>query len=145
MLARTLQPHQNVLIFAPTDRQTTLLSDKIDMAIAKMPFLSYFHIVKKNQSEFVFNNGVKIICMTANVLGKGETVFITAKLPNYIRVGKSDDVIEKYLLLTMSHDGSASIQAMFTPIRVVCNNTLTAAIKQSKNKVSIILLKLILI
>lgn len=46
------------------------------------------------------------------------------------------DLIDQYLLFTSSHDGSSSIQVMFTPIRVVCNNTLTAATKSSKNKLT---------
>src|SRR5690606_32553824 len=41
---------------------------------------------------------------TAGALGYGETIFITAKLPDYIRVGK-DDLIDKYLFLTSTHDG----------------------------------------
>lgn len=72
---------------------------------------------------------------TAGVLGNGETVFITAKLPNYIKV--DGDNIDSYLLLTMAHDGSGAIQAMFTPVRVVCNNTLSFALRNNSNKVSI--------
>lgn len=72
---------------------------------------------------------------TVGALGNGETVFITAKLTEELVINK--DQIDKYLLVTMSHDGSSSIQVMFTPIRVVCNNTLTAAIKGNQNKVSI--------
>jgi len=72
---------------------------------------------------------------TVGALGKGEQVFITAKLPNKLMV-KGED-IDNYLLLTMAHDGSGAIQVMFTPIRVVCNNTLSAALRHCKNKVSI--------
>jgi len=72
---------------------------------------------------------------TVGALGKGEKVFLTAKLPNKLIVNKED--IDKYLLLTMAHDGSGAIQVLFTPIRVVCNNTLTAAISNGKNRVSI--------
>lgn len=72
---------------------------------------------------------------TAGALGNGEVVFITAKLPTKLIVNKED--IDKYLLFTMAHDGSGSIQIMFTPIRVVCNNTLSAAIAGNTNKVSI--------
>lgn len=72
---------------------------------------------------------------TVGALGNGEKVFITAKLPNKLIVGKEN--IDKYLLLTMAHDGSGSIQIMFTPIRVVCNNTLSAAVTNASNKVSI--------
>lgn len=72
---------------------------------------------------------------TAGALGNGETIFITAKLPSKLIVSKED--IDKYLLFTMAHDGSGSIQVMFTPIRVVCNNTLSAAINSNTNKVVI--------
>lgn len=72
---------------------------------------------------------------TVGALGNGEKIFITAKLPSKLLVGK--EAIDKYLLLTMAHDGSGSIQVMFTPIRVVCNNTLSAAVTSATNKVSI--------
>ena len=73
---------------------------------------------------------------TAGALGKGERIFITAKLPSYIKVGR-DDLIEQYLFLTTSHDGYGSITAAFTPIRIVCNNTLNAAMHNHTNSIKI--------
>ena len=73
---------------------------------------------------------------TAGALGKGERIFITAKLPSYIKVG-NDDLIEQYLFLTTSHDGYGSIMAAFTPIRIVCNNTLNAAFRNCSNSIKI--------
>lgn len=66
----------------------------------------------------------------------GETIFITAKLPEYIRVGR-ENLIEQYLFLTSSHDGSGSITIAFTPVHVVCANTLNAALKQNTNCIKI--------
>lgn len=75
--------------------------------------------------DAIVGGGDGILYETAGALGQGEQIFITAKLPDYIRVGNGDDVIEKYLFLTTTHNGSGSITAAFTPVRIVCQNSAT--------------------
>src|SRR5690606_27878348 len=43
----------------------------------------------------------------------------------------------QYLFLTTSHDGYGSITAAFTPVRIVCRNTLNAAMRRHSNAVKI--------
>ncbi|WP_316757640.1 DUF932 domain-containing protein [Pedobacter aquatilis] len=97
--------------------------------------------VVQNRDAFAFfdaivGGGDGIKYETAGCLGRGERIFITAKLPDYIRIGRND-CIEKYLFLSTTHDGSGSITAAFTPVRIVCQNTLNAAMQNHINAVHI--------
>jgi phage/plasmid-like protein (TIGR03299 family) len=93
-----------------------------------------YHIVQ-NADAFTFFDSIvgknEAIYETAGALYDGRKIFITAKMPDYIQL-PGDDLIEKYLFLMTTHDGSGSIIAAFTPIRIVCNNTLNAAIRGIK-------------
>lgn len=94
--------------------------------------------ILQNRDAFAFFDAIvdeeEAIYETAGVLGDGETIFITAKLPTYIHL--PGDAVESYILLTSSHNGLGSVQATFTPIRVVCNNTLSAALNKARRESS---------
>jgi phage/plasmid-like protein (TIGR03299 family) len=67
-------------------------------------------------------------------LFEGAKIWILAKLnrdPNEI---VKEDIVEKYILLSNSHDGTTAIRTGYTPIRVVCSNTLAAAHHNAESK-----------
>ena len=92
----------------------------------------------QNMDAFTFfNNAIgknRAIWQTAGFFGVGERVFVSAKLPKNILV--NGDPVDNYLVFTTSHDGSSGVKILFTPIRVICENTLNAAIAGSNNYVS---------
>lgn len=73
---------------------------------------------------------------TAGVLGKGERMYVAARMKNTIRLenASASDYMEDYILFTNTHDGSGGVMALFTPIRVLCENTLNFAIANCSNK-----------
>lgn len=97
--------------------------------------------VVQNVEAFAFFDeivgGKHAMFETAGVLGIGERIFVSAKMPDVIRIAGTDDISEVYVLLTSSHNGTGSIIAAVTPVRVVCQNTLNAALKSTVSRVAI--------
>ncbi|WP_316672979.1 DUF932 domain-containing protein [uncultured Tolumonas sp.] len=73
---------------------------------------------------------------TAGVLKGGKKLWALAKTGQEAKL-KGNDRIKAYLLLATSCDGTLCTTAQFTSVRVVCNNTLQMATKQSTGAVKV--------
>ena len=83
-------------------------------------------------NEFVHAGDMEM--HTAGSLRDGQIVWALAKVKDSFTVFK-DDKVDAYLLFTNPHRFGQSIDIRFTPIRVVCNNTITLALNQHAKRV----------
>ncbi len=67
---------------------------------------------------------------TAGSLRGGQVVWLLAKAP--FQVDLPDSPVEMYVLISSTHDGSGAVTAAVTPVRVVCMNTLRAALSRAQ-------------
>jgi phage/plasmid-like protein (TIGR03299 family) len=67
---------------------------------------------------------------TAGSLRDGQRVWVLAKLNRAPSVIVPGDEVQKFILLANSHDGTFAGRVGFTPIRVVCANTLSMATEE---------------
>jgi phage/plasmid-like protein (TIGR03299 family) len=93
------------------------------------------------QNEDVFSFGSNLIdgggrWETAGSIKGGRVIFGSLSFDETQIVldpaGRAD-VVNTYLLVASSHDGSAPVQVLVTPTRVVCQNTLNIAVKGARN------------
>ena len=71
---------------------------------------------------------------TAGSLKQGQNIWILANLNrDPIEITK-DDIVKKYLLLSNSHRGGIAVKVGFTPVRVVCANTLAMADRHKQSQ-----------
>lgn len=86
-------------------------------------------------SEYVLAGDMEM--NTAGSLKGGRNIWALAKVKESFTILKEDQ-IDSYLLFSNPHQYGKSIDIRFTPIRVVCNNTLTMSLNaQSKNQVKL--------
>lgn len=75
---------------------------------------------------------------TAGSLKDGKIIWALAKVKDSFDLFGGKDRVDAYLHFTNPHQYGQSIDVRFTPIRVVCNNTLTLSLNQkSKNMVKV--------
>lgn len=71
---------------------------------------------------------------TAGALMGGARIWVMAVIENGTMEIAKDDPVEKFLLLSHSHDGTLAVRVGFTPVRVVCANTLAMAHGDKESK-----------
>jgi len=82
-------------------------------------------------SEFVLSGNMEM--HTAGSLKGGQMVWALAKVSESFDLFGGDEV-ESYLLFSNPHQYGKAIDVRFTPIRVVCNNTLTLSLDQNAQR-----------
>lgn len=88
--------------------------------------------IVQNEEAFSFTDALisgDVRYETAGSLKNGKRIWLLAKLPETKVV---DDVVVPYVCFTNTHDGTGAVQAIMSPIRVVCNNTLNLALTNAK-------------
>ena len=90
----------------------------------------------QNETAFEFFNDFvmsgEMEMHTAGSLKGGQMVWALAKVGESFELF-GDDKIDSYLLFSNPHQYGKSIDVRFTPIRVVCNNTLTFSLSSKKD------------
>tara|TARA_R110001583_G_scaffold387_9_gene3547 strand:- start:2136 stop:3164 length:1029 start_codon:yes stop_codon:yes gene_type:complete len=88
-----------------------------------------------------FTEAGKMEMETAGSLKEGKDIWGLAKLTSKFSLPGNDEV-GGYLLLNNSHQVGKAMTAMLTPIRVVCNNTLTLALERNQDRFRVLHLQM---
>lgn len=98
-----------------------------------------YEVIQNRDAFAFFDNAIgrgEAIWDKAGCFGNGEKIVVTAKLPGNI-AGPDGSPIDKYLVFANSHDGSCSVNIMFTPVRIVCTNMLNSALNNADSYIRI--------
>lgn len=123
-------------VFVPVEgRFAVLRNDPADpTTVAPLGVVGSSHRILQNEDSaglldaIVEESGAEY--HTAGDLGEGRKVFVSMKLPGSTRVG--GEVVENYLTMVNSHDGSMALTFLVTPVHVGRGALLNFAIGDSK-------------
>jgi phage/plasmid-like protein (TIGR03299 family) len=92
--------------------------------------------VVQNEEAFEFLTGLvddgEAKFETAGAIKGGARVFVTMRLPKKVRIA-GDDMLDLYVAVATGHDGEFAFHAFPTPVRIVCQNTLSIALRGGKS------------
>ena len=89
--------------------------------------------IVQNADAFAFTDallGEGVRYETAGSLKDGKIIWLLVKMPESVEI--LGDKVDPYMVFTNTHDGSGAVRVCMTPVRVVCNNTLNAAMRGAK-------------
>ncbi len=94
-----------------------------------------YHVLQ-NEDAFEFLTGLvddgEATFETAGALRGGARVFVTMRLPRQVRIA-GDDRLDLYVAVATGHDGEFAFHAFPTPVRIVCQNTLSLALRGARS------------
>lgn len=125
--------HQREMYLEDGTRVPDAFANVRDKDNAVLGIVGNRYQIVQNVDAFDFTDeliGEGCVYETAGSLRGGKQIWLLAHLPEAIQIA-GDDVMP-YLCFTNTHDGTGSVRVLSTSIRVVCNNTLNAAIRSAK-------------
>lgn len=121
---RKISTGRNALVRSKDGRVLTVISEDWEPVQNHQAFEFFNEYVQEGDMEM----------HTAGSLKDGNMVWALAKVKESFELFKGKDVVESYLLFSNPHEYGKSIDVRFTPIRVVCNNTLTLSLAQKSEQ-----------
>jgi phage/plasmid-like protein (TIGR03299 family) len=135
----SLSPLQSLVTDSTGTQHTIDVKDKF--AVVRDDTLQAIGVVGKRYRLYqnsqmwdfldIFQKRTNCKLETAGSLRNGETTWVLAKDVEWEVI--DGDPISEYFLIKNGFDGASPISVMMTNIRVVCNNTLSGALRAAKN------------
>lgn len=127
---------------ANTTQQMVIRDNPFDGGTDVLAIVGNRYKVIQNEGLFEFGDALLdggANWETAGSIKDGKVVFGSLMVPSEFILdpeGANDKTVS-YLLVHTSHDGSTAVTASITPVRVVCQNTLNLALRDSKQSFKI--------
>ena len=97
-----------------------------------------YEVIQNTEVFAFFDEAIgdgQAIWQTAGCYGYGHRLFVSAKLP--IETDVNGDKINNFLVFSTSHDGSISVDIMFTAVRMFCFNCLPHAKRSADSRIKL--------
>lgn len=127
------------------DRHTVVRTNPINKAVEALGVVGNWWTPFQNEdtaqliNDIVDDSSARI--ETAGALRGGRQTFITMKMPEHIEITSpvtgEKDTTEVYLSVLNHHDGTGSLRALVTPVRIVCANTWAMAEGAARSSISL--------
>ncbi len=121
--AENMMGESSSLAEVPTHRAIVRDSDQTILGVVGKDYTPLQNSEAFNFFEPFINTGLASL-ETAGSLRGGSRIWVLAQLNRDPMEIVKGDAVRKFLLLSNGHDGTMAVRVGFTPIRVVCANTL---------------------